>query len=98
MKSVEKRWGLKNGRRVTDNCLSVTLPVPRAGIEPARTLRSKGFSCHYGFRHLLRLWSGPFLHRGANQFLLFRCVVSSLCTFLFSIEEAWLKITISVTC
>ena len=32
-KSVEKRWGLKNGRMVTDNCLSVTIPVPRAGIE-----------------------------------------------------------------
>ena len=33
------------------------------------------------------LWSGLFLHRGAMPF---RCVVSSLCTFLF--PEAWLKI------
>ena len=30
------------------------------------------------------------------KLLLFRCVVSSLCTFLLS--EAWLKITISITC
>ena len=29
---------------------------------------------------------------------LFRRVVSSLCTFLFSFKEAWLKITISITC
>ena len=29
--------------------------VPRAGLEPARPFRAKGFSCHYGFRHRLRL-------------------------------------------
>ena len=66
--------------------------VPRAGIEPARPFRAKGFSYHYGFRHHLCLWSGLFLHRGAGPF---RCVVSSLCTFLFS--EAWLKIAIGLT-
>ena len=43
-------------------------------------------------REALRSWSGLFLHHGA---LLVRCVVSSLCTFLFS--EAWLKITIGIT-
>ena len=66
--------------------------VPRAGLEPARTLLPKGFSCHYGFRHHLCLWSGLFLHHGP---IVFRCVVSSLCTFLF--EKAWLKITIGIT-
>ena len=66
--------------------------MPRAGIEPARPFRAKGFSYHYGFRHHLCLWSGLFLHRGAGPF---RCVVSSLCTFLFS--EAWLKIAIGLT-
>ena len=66
--------------------------VPRAGIEPARPFRAKGFSYHYGFRHHFCLWSGLFLHRGAR---LFRCVVSSLCTFLLS--EAWLKIAIGFT-
>ena len=25
--------------------------VPRAGLEPARPFRAKGFSYHYGFRH-----------------------------------------------
>ena len=36
--------------------------VPRAGIEPARPFRAKGFSCHYGFRHRgasLRFVCGP---------------------------------------
>ena len=61
--------------------------VPRAGIEPARPFRAKGFSYHYGLRHHCCLWSGLFLHHGA---WLFRCAVSSLCTFLLS--EAWLKI------
>ena len=56
------------------------MPVPRAGIEPARPFRAKGFSYHYGFRHHLCLWSGLFLHHGVS---LFRCAVSSLCTFLF---------------
>ena len=64
------------------------ISVPRAGLEPARTFLLKGFSCHYGFRHHPCLWSGLFLHRR----LLFRCVVSSLCTFLS--KEAWLKIAI----
>ena len=77
-------------------CLKISdlqsLVVPRAGIEPARPFRAKGFSYHYGFRHHLCLWSGLFLHRGAGPF---RCVVSSLCTFLFS--EAWLKIAIGLT-
>ena len=66
--------------------------VPRAGIEPARPFRAKGFSYHYGFRHHFCLWSGLFLHLGA---MLFRCAVSSLCTFLLS--KAWLKIAIGVT-
>ena len=35
------------------------LVVPRAGIEPARPFRAKGFSYHYGFRHHFCLWSGP---------------------------------------
>ena len=65
--------------------------VPRAGIEPARPFRAKGFSYHYGFRHHFCLWSGLFLHHGFP----FRCAVSSLCTFLYS--EAWLKIAIGVT-
>ena len=73
-------------------CLRSRLLVPRAGIEPARPFRAKGFSYHYGFRHHFCLWSGLFLHRGAR---LFRCVVSSLCTFLLS--EAWLKIAIGLT-
>ena len=77
-------------------CLKInnlqSLVVPRAGIEPARPFRAKGFSYHYGFRHHFCLWSGLFLHRGAR---LFRCVVSSLCTFLLS--EAWLKIAIGLT-
>ena len=64
----------------------------RAPGEPARPFRAKGFSYHYGFRHHFCLWSGLFLHRGAR---LFRCVVSSLCTFLLS--EAWLKIAIGFT-
>jgi len=38
------------------------------------------------------LWSGLFLHHGSR---IFRCVVSSLCTFLP--KEAWLKITIGFT-
>lgn len=71
---------------------NAALLVPRAGIEPARPFRAKGFSYHYGFRHHFCLWSGLFLHRGAR---LFRCVVSSLCTFLLS--EAWLKIAIGFT-
>ena len=29
--------------------------MPRAGIEPARPFRAKGFSYHYGFRHRSRL-------------------------------------------
>jgi len=29
--------------------------VPRAGLEPARPFRAKGFSYHYGFRHMLTL-------------------------------------------
>lgn len=37
-----------------------------------------------------RLWSGLFLHHDFS----FRCVVSSLCTFL--LPEAWLKITIGI--
>ena len=59
--------------------------VPRAGLEPAQTFRSKGFSYHYGFRHQMNplgnicLWSGLFLHHRATPV---RCVVSSLCTFL----------------
>ena len=77
-------------------CLKInnlqSLVVPRAGIEPARPFRAKGFSYHYGFRHHFCLWSGLFLHLGA---MLFRCAVSSLCTFLLS--KAWLKIAIGVT-
>ena len=65
--------------------------VPRAGIEPARPFRAKGFSYHYGFRHHFCLWSGLFLHLGFP----FRCAVSSLCTFL--LLEAWLKIAIGLT-
>ena len=85
-------------RKIKDfvKCLIISnlqsLVVPRAGIEPARPFRAKGFSYHYGFRHHFCLWSGLFLHRGAR---LFRCVVSSLCTFLLS--EAWLKIAIGFT-
>ena len=30
--------------------------VPRAGIEPARPFRAKGFSYHYGFRHRSGFW------------------------------------------
>jgi hypothetical protein len=45
------------------------------------------------FATSLCLWSGLFLHHGSR---IFRCVVSSLCTFLP--KEAWLKITISITC
>ena len=67
--------------------------VPRMRLELTRPFRAKGFSYHYGFRHHFCLWSGLFLHHGS---LLFRCAVSSLCTFLFS--EAWLKIAFSVTC
>ena len=35
--------------------------VPRAGIEPARPFRAKGFSYHYGFRHqfLFVVWTIP---------------------------------------
>ena len=35
--------------------------VPRAGLEPARTFRPKGFSYHYGFRHqsLFVVWTIP---------------------------------------
>ena len=62
------------------------------GLEPIRPFRAKGFSYHYGFRHHYCLWSGLFLHHG---FMLFRCAVSSLCTFLLS--KAWLKIAIGVT-
>ena len=71
--------------------------VPRAGIEPARPLQAKGFSCYYGFRHTTAL-DAVFcsLDYSFTMENLFRCVVSSLCTFLFS--EAWLKITISITC
>ena len=39
------------------------------------------------------LGSGLFLHHRTGSI---RCVVSSLCTFL--LPEAWLKITISMTC
>ena len=39
------------------------------------------------------LWSGLFLHHGSS---IFRCVVSSLCTFLLS--KAWLKIAFSIVC
>ena len=72
------------------------ISVPRAGIEPARPFRAKGFSYHYGFCHQITLicvclWSGLFLHRGAKPF---RCAVSSLCTFLLA--EAWLKIAFSM--
>ena len=30
---------------------AAALFVPRAGLEPARPFRAKGFSYHYGFRH-----------------------------------------------
>ena len=43
-------------------CHRMTSFVPRAGIEPARPFRAKGFSCHYGFRHRgasLRFVCGP---------------------------------------
>ena len=35
--------------------------MPRAGIEPARPFRAKGFSYHYGFRHPFRfvVWTIP---------------------------------------
>ena len=70
--------------------------VPRAGIEPARAFRPKGFSYHYSFHyqdgrpHLFGVWTIP-----SPWISIFRCVVSSLCTFL--LWEAWLKITIGVT-
>ena len=66
--------------------------VPRAGIEPARPFRAKGFSYHYGFRHHAVCGLDYSFTMGTKSF---RCVVSSLCTFLFS--EAWLKITIGIT-
>ena len=50
----------KNDMRVTNNCLSVTLRVPRAGIEPARPFRAKGFSYHCGFRHQASLSANLF--------------------------------------
>ena len=91
-------WSNFGDRKIKDlvKCLKISklkgLVVPRAGIEPARPFRAKGFSYHYGFRHHFCLWSGLFLHLGA---MLFRCAVSSLCTFLLS--KAWLKIAIGVT-
>ena len=43
---------VKRKMQVIENQLLANLVVPRAGIEPARTFLPKGFSCHYGFRHL----------------------------------------------
>ena len=74
------------------------IPVPRAGIEPARPFRAKGFSYHCGFHHQAGdagpVWGLDYSFTVGTKS--FRCVVSSLCTFLFS--EAWLKIAISITC
>ena len=57
------------------------LVVPRTGLEPVQTLRSKGFSYHYGLRHHLCLWSGLFLHREAISSLGVSCLVSAPSSF-----------------
>ena len=45
---------LKQKNRLADTCNAV-FSVPRTGLEPVQTLRSKGFSYHYGFCHQDRL-------------------------------------------
>ena len=55
--------------------------VPRTRLELVQTLRSKGFSYHYGLRHHLCLWSGLFLHREAISSLGVSCLVSAPSSF-----------------
>ena len=58
--------------------------VPRAGVEPARTLLSTRFSYHYNFRYhqfVFVVWTIP------SPF--YRCSVSSLYTFLFRLRSVF---------
>ena len=65
--------------QVIENQLLANLVVPRAGIEPARTFLSKGFSCHYGFRHLLVC--GPDYSFTMTDVLGVSCLVSAPSSF-----------------
>ena len=77
------RWGEINNKpriKLIINLIRGNF-VPRTGLEPVQTLRSKGFSYHYGLRHHLCLWSGLFLHREAFGSLGVSCLVSAPSSF-----------------